>query len=319
MKIKLWGVRGSFPTVLSAKAIEEKIVTALTIAKPGDISSEESVRAFVSNLPLSVKGTYGGNTTCIEVRTSTGELIIIDCGSGIIRLGNELMGSEFGQGKGVANIFLTHTHWDHINGIPFFTPLFIGGNKFNFYSPIPDLRARIEHQQVKTHFPVGFDDMAAAKRFFTVKSDDNFHINETNIYTKSMPHPGGSYGIRIEEGDKVFVYTSDCEFDVNEIDDIRVYEDFFKNADLLVFDTQYTLQEALIDKTEWGHSSASIAIDIAVEFEAKKLVLFHHDPGYSDDKLNTILSNAKSYIHANRKIKDDFFLEIAYEGMEFEL
>jgi len=319
MNVKLWGVRGSFPTTLGSKSIEEKIIAALTIAKPGDISSEESVREFVANLPLSLKGTYGGNTTCIEVRTSSGDLIIIDCGSGIINLGNELLKGDFGEGKGVANIFLTHTHWDHINGVPFFSPMFIKGNRFNIYSPIPDLQQRIEYQQVKTHFPVTFDEMDSSRRFFTVKFDDFFHINDVNIYTKSMPHPGGSNGIRIEDRGKVFVYTSDCEFNINEIDYIRTYEDLFKNADVLLFDTQYTLQEALIDKTSWGHSSATMAIDIAVEFEAKKLVLFHHDPGYSDDKLNTILSNAKSYINANRKIKDDFILEIAYEGMVFDL
>jgi len=319
MKIKLWGVRGSFPTTLSSKSIEEKIITALTIAKPGDISSEESVREFVSNLPLSVKGTYGGNTSCLEIVTSSGELIIIDCGSGIVNLGKALLDGDFGQAKGIANIFLTHTHWDHINGIPFFAPLFIHGNRFNFYSPIPNLRERIEYQQIKTHFPVTFDDMEATKKFFTVKPDDYFYINDIKIYTKSMPHPGGSYGIRIEDRDKVFVFTSDCEFNINEIDDISAYDDFFKNADLLVFDTQYTFHESLFDKTSWGHSSASIAIDIAVQHEAKRLVLFHHDPGYSDDKLNTILSNAKAYIAANRKIKDDFVLDIAYEGMEFDL
>ena len=249
MKIKLWGVRGSFPTTLNSKSIEEKIITALTIAKPGDISSEESVRAFVSNLPLSIKGTYGGNTTCLEVRTSSGELIIIDCGSGIVSLGNDLMEGDFGQGKGVANLFLTHTHWDHIHGMPFFSPMFVPGNRFNFYSPVQNLRERIEYQQVKTHFPVTFDDMNATKKFFTVKPDEYFFINDIKIYTKTMPHPGGSYGIRIEDRDKIFVYTSDCEFNVNEIDDIGTYEDFFKNADLLIFDTQYTFQESLIDKT----------------------------------------------------------------------
>ena len=319
MKIKLWGVRGSIPTTLSSKYIEEKIVTALTIAKPGDISSEDSVREFVSNLPLSVKGTYGGNTTCIEVMTSSEELIIIDCGSGIINLGKEMLEGDFGEGKGVANIFLTHTHWDHIHGMPFFSPMFIKGNRFNFYSPVPDLRERIEYQPVKTHFPVTFDDLEASKKFFAVKPDETFYINDIKIYTKSMPHPGGSYGIRIEDRGKIFVYTSDCEFNVNEMDDISAYEDFFKDADLLIFDTQYTFQESLLDKTSWGHSSASIAIDIAVRHEAKRLALFHHDPSYSDDKLNTILSNARAYINANRKIKDDFITEIAYEGMTVDL
>ena len=319
MEIKLWGVRGSFPTTLSSKFIEEKIITALTIARPGDISSEESIRAFVANLPLSVKGTYGGNTTCIEVRTCSGELIIIDCGAGLVNLGKELMEGDFGKGKGSANIFLTHTHWDHIHGIPFFGPMYIKGNRFNFYSPLSDLRKRIEYQQAKTHFPVTLDEMEASKKFFTVKYDEFFYINDIKIYTKSMPHPGGSHGIRIEDGEKIFVYTSDCEFNVNAIDDISAYEDFFKNADLLIFDTQYTFQESLIDKTSWGHSSASIAIDIAVRHEAKKLVLFHHDPDYSDDKLNSNLSNARAYINANRKIKDDFIIEMAYEGMRFDL
>ncbi len=317
MKVKLWGVRGSYPTPLNSESIEEKIVKALTIARPGDISSEDSVRQFVHNLPLSIRGTYGGNTTCIEVSTSTGELIIIDCGSGLINLGRELMAGEFGKGRGSASIFLTHTHWDHIHGIPFFTPGYIKGNRLNFYSPITDLKERIEYQQPDTHFPISFDKMQASKRFFTVKQNENFYINDVKIYVKSMPHPGGAYGIRIEDGDNVFVYTSDCEFSINEIDDIHVYEDFFSNADILLFDAQYTFQESIIDKISWGHSSASIAIDIAAKYNVRKLVLFHHDPNYGDEKLNSVISNAKSYMHVNKKVGETLEVDLAFEGMEF--
>jgi len=317
MKIKLWGVRGSHPTPLNNEKIEEKIIKALTIARPGDISSEESVKSFVKALPLSIRGTYGGNTTCIEVRTSTGELIIIDCGSGLINLGKKMMAEDFGKGKGAANIFLTHTHWDHIHGIPFFTPVYIKGNRFNFYSPFSDIKERIEYQQPDTHFPITFNNMQASKRFFTVKPDEDFYINDIRLYSKYMPHPGGAFGLRIEDEGGVFVYTSDCEFSINEIGDIHLYEDFFRDADVLLFDAQYTFQESLIDKISWGHSSATIAIDIAAKYNVKKLVLFHHDPNYDDEKLNSVVSDARSYISVNRKVQKNFTIDLAYEGMEF--
>lgn len=319
MKIKLWGVRGSHPTPLKSSTIENKIARALSLARPGDISSEDSVREFVSSLPVSVKGTYGGNTTCIEVRTSSGEIIIIDCGSGLINLGRELMKEDFASGKGAANIILTHTHWDHIQGIPFFAPFYIKGNRFNIYSSVPDIKERLDYQQADTHFPITLDSMAASKRFFSVKHDEVFFINDVKIFTKSMPHPGGAYGVRIEDGDSVFVYTSDCEFSINEIELIHSFEDLFKDADLLLFDAQYTFQESIVDKISWGHSSASIAVDIASMNRVKQLVLFHHDPNYDDEKLDSVFSNALTYMSVNRKASEGLTLELALEEAEYNI
>lgn len=318
MRIKLWGVRGSIPTPLSSDTIKKKIKKALTLASPGDISSEESIDKYLNSLPHSVTGSYGGNTTCFEVRTDSGELFIIDCGTGIKGLGMELAKGDFGKGLGNANILLTHTHWDHVQGIPFFLPFFIEGNKFNIYSPYEDCKERIEYQQVFTHFPVNLDYMLATKEFITLEKESEFYLNDIKIANKRMRHPGGAFGFRIEEKGKSFIYTSDCEFNVDEMNDIDTYKSFFQDADVVVFDAQYTFNE-FIDKIDWGHSPASVAIDIASIFNIKRLILFHHDPDYSDEKLDEVLSNSKTYMSINTRKSGSLKLEIAKEGMVIEL
>jgi phosphoribosyl 1,2-cyclic phosphodiesterase len=318
MKINLWGVRGSIPTPVSSGAIRGKIKKALSMAKPGDLSSEESVDSFIDGLPFAVRGTYGGNTTCIELRSSSGDLVIIDCGSGMKNLGMSLMKEEFSQGKGTGSIFMTHTHWDHVQGIPFFVPFYIKGNRFNFYSPIKDLRARLEYQQVPTHFPVDLDYMQARKECFVFGDNEELYLNDIKVIAKCMPHPGSAYGLRFEENGKSFVYSSDCEFNINVLDEIDDYLKLFTNADVVVFDTQYTFQESF-EKFDYGHSSASIAIDIASKFKVKRLILFHHEPEYSDEKLDNMLSNARTYLYMNKKKQQGLQVDIAYEGMVIEV
>ncbi len=318
MKIKLWGVRGSIPTPITGDLIEKKIRRALTLAKPGDITSGEAIDEFITSLPFSIKSTFGGNTTSMEVVSESGELVIIDLGSGAKNLGKELMGRGFGEGKGVGTVLFTHTHWDHVQGIPFFLPFYIEGNRFNIYSPYDDLKSRLDLQHAYTHFPITLDYMKSDKEFFTIPKEDELFLNDLRVLNKMMPHPGMAYGYRIEENGKAFVYTSDCEFNIHQIDNIQGYRDFFLDADVVVFDTMYTFEES-IHKMEFGHSSASIAIDIAGMFNVKRLILFHHEPDYNDEKLENVLANAKTYLTMNPNRPKDLIIDIAYEGMEINL
>lgn len=318
MKIKFWGVRGSIPTPLTGQMIENKLRRALHAAKPGDVTSEEAVEIFLQSLPLSLKNTYGGNTASIQITSDADEIFIIDCGSGLKNLGMELMKTEFGQGKGIANVFLSHTHWDHIHGLPFFVPIYVEGNLFNFYSPFSDLRERFEYQQMPTHFPISLDYMPSTKEFFKLEPDEYLCLNDMLILNKRMPHPGGSFGYRFESNGKVFAYTSDCEFNHDSIDNIMNYENFFINADIVVFDTQYTFEDS-INKIDWGHSSVSIAIDIAASMNVKRLILFHHDPDYDDEKLEKVLLNARSYLQMKSKSKSEIKIDLACEGMEIDI
>ncbi|RMF35590.1 MAG: MBL fold metallo-hydrolase, partial [Chloroflexi bacterium] len=152
MKLKLWGTRGSIPSPVTSEIITEKIIQALLQAEGINLSDPTEVHAYVETLPFPIRGTAGGDTPCVEVRSGK-NLIILDAGSGLRRLGIELMKEEFGQGKGVAHIFISHTHWDHIQGFPFFRPAFVRGNRLYIYGVHNDLEGRFRGQQNPVWFP----------------------------------------------------------------------------------------------------------------------------------------------------------------------
>ncbi len=317
MKIKFWGVRGSTPAPVKGYSIREKIRKALNYASPSDVLDEEAIERFIKSLPFSLTHTYGGNTTCLEVRNKKNELIIIDAGTGIRDLGNQLLTEGFGNGQGSCSLLFTHTHWDHIQGIPTFVPIYIPGNKFDFHFAGSDIEERIRYQQdTFAHFPMALNDMGGSKEFFAHAEDEAWELHGIKITAKLMRHPGGSYSYRLEEDGKIFIIATDAEFRLDDMDRIEEYIEYFSNADVLVFDTQYTFEEQL-QKIDWGHSSASIATDLALKAGVKKLVLFHHDPSYDDDKLDEVYMRALRY----REMMDphhesDLEILIGYEGLE---
>ncbi|MCB1146774.1 MAG: MBL fold metallo-hydrolase [Leptospiraceae bacterium] len=319
MLVRFWGVRGSIGTAITHNEVQAKIRQILQLASPADILSRETVDNFISNLPFSLRGTYGGNTTCIEVNTGPDDkdILIIDAGTGLRGLGNSLFGRDRMKGKDLLTFLMTHTHWDHIQGLPFFGPIYVPGNTVNFISSFDDIEERLRYQQVRTHFPVGFDEMGATKSFAHFPEGSEYEVYDLKITSKSVRHPGGCYSYRLQQGDKSFIFCSDAEFNLETMEDIGPYIEYFTGADVLVFDTQYTFEESL-QKIDWGHSSAAIATDIAIKSNVKKLILYHHDPTYDDNKMDAVTLQAMKY-------KDmmapslDLDIQTAYEGLEIRI
>ena len=316
MRVRFWGVRGSLPAPIRPRDIEQKILLAIRGAQGIDLSNEEAVDAYVRGLPYFRRGTTGGNTSCVEIR-GQGTEIILDAGSGIRQLGLDLMQGPFGQGKGTIHILISHTHWDHIMGFPFFSPAYAPGNRIMIYSRHPHIRQRFEDQQHPDHFPVTLETMLADVEFVQLRDDSKTTIGEFTVSTMPLRHPGGSYAFKVEKDGHAFVYATDAEYKGLLPAAMDHYAAFYADAEALVFDAQFTLEDAMA-KEGWGHSSSLVGVDIALQANIKRLILFHHEPSYNDDKLQEIYDKTLRYYEVQRRGRA---LEIlmAREGLELEI
>ena len=313
MIVRFWGVRGSIPTPVGAQQIKEKMISALKGASDNDIANERAAGDYVQRLPWHIKGTYGGNTSCVQLHSEE-TTIIFDAGSGIRPLGLHLMDGSFGQGAGTAHLFLSHTHWDHIQGFPFFLPAYVPGNRIIIYSPHPGIEKRLSVQQDPLYFPVPLKSMHAEIEFVSLSEGENVAIDQVDVTNIKLNHPGGSFGYRVEKEESTFVYATDAEFINLPGSDMEKYTGFFSRAKVLVFDSQYTLMETL-EKEDWGHSSSMIGVDMAHNAGVETLVLFHHEPMHDDNTLWDILQRTRKYAEL-RGSGQTFKVIMAYEGLE---
>ncbi|MEO0505593.1 MAG: MBL fold metallo-hydrolase [Bacteroidota bacterium] len=236
------------------------------------------------SIPVCEKGfqEFGGNTTCLSVTGNEGDdILILDAGTGIRKLGKELMQKKFNNNQRIMIAF-SHFHWDHIQGFPFFLPAYDSSKDIHLMAygedtQITDLKEVFGKQMESIFFPISLDNMGANFTFSIKKINEELFPNGRLLVNRHM-HPGGAVGYRIEYNDKIFVYCTDIEH--GEQLDERVIA-FAENADVLVHDAQYTPQE-LPNFRGWGHSSWEQAIEVAERAGVKKLYLTHHDPEHND-------------------------------------
>jgi len=291
MQVTIWGCRGSLPTPLPKHEYEQKLVRVLEAYR--DAGSPADIGEFLAGRSFAERSTYGGNTSCIEV-TEDGHQLIFDAGSGIRPLGLKMMRGPCGKGQGEIHILISHTHWDHIMGFPFFVPAFIPGNHITIYGCHDRLHERFEHQQVPTHFPVTLDQMQATKAFVQLEVGKSLNVGPFHISTIKHYHPGDAYGYRVETTRGAMVYATDAEYTELPWEQRQRHIEFFQDADVLIYDAAYSLVEA-VEKLDWGHSSPFIGVEMANDANAKKLVLFHHDPTTPDVQIAEAREKAQRF------------------------
>lgn len=267
MLVRFWGTRGS-------------------IATPG----EGTIR-------------YGGNTSCVEIVSDAGDIILIDAGTGAAALGRALIAQQRAQ-RG--HILITHTHWDHIQGLPFFAPLFTAGAEWRIYGPralSQSLRDVLAGQMDYAYFPVTLNAFAANVQFHEVV-EGGFSIGEVRVTTQYLNHPALTVGYRLEADGASVVYASDHEPhsphagegrpDQAESGDLAHVE-FLRDADLVIHDAQYTAGE-YPGKIGWGHSTVEYAVDSALAAGVRQLALYHHDPARNDEEVDRLVEAARARV-----------------------
>jgi len=285
VRVQFWGTRGS-------------------IAKPGPSTAR-----------------YGGNTSCIEVRSRRGTLVVVDCGTGAHALGQQLIADGVRSG----HILISHTHWDHIQGIPFFEPLFMPGTEWDIYGPkglAQSLRETLSGQMQYAYFPVALEQFAATIRYHDLV-EGAFDIDDIKIFTRYLNHTALTLGYRLEADDVTVVYACDHEpysqmlangqGDISG-QDLR-HAEFINGADLLIHDAQFTAEEYPA-KIGWGHSSAEYAVRLGQHAGVKELALTHHDPLRDDDAVDRLLASVKARLQQEASPLEVF---AAFEGQIVEV
>ena len=318
MRVRFWGTRGSIGISLTSADIRDKLAQALLEASGRMFASYEEAHAYASSeLDFSITHTFGGHTPCVELEPGGDEYFVCDMGSGARPFGVHVLAKQAKRPAAV-NVFMSHVHWDHIMGFPFFGPAYVPGTKVRIHGCHPVLEHAFRLQQAAPCFPVEFNQLAASVEFVVLEPGKTYEVSGLTVTPHLQLHSGDSYGYRFEKDGKVVVYTTDSEHKLEDRQEAESFANFFRNADLVIFDAMYALAEAISVKADWGHSSNIVGVELCQMARAKHLMLFHHEPANDDATLVGLLREARRFEELTR---GDHALKIsaAYDGLEVDL
>ena len=318
MRVRFWGTRGSMPVSLTWRDLRDRLSQALLAANGRQLDSIEKAAAFVEHeLDFALSHTFGGHSSCVEFEAGTEQYFVCDMGSGARPFGAHVLARQSGR-PAVINIFMSHMHWDHIMGFPFFGPAYVPGTRIRIYGCHPNLEHGLRRQQDPPSFPVPFSQLAASIEFVALAPGEAREVSGVKVTAEPQFHSGESYGFRFEREGRRFVYSTDSEHKLDDIRETQRIVAFFRGVDLVIFDAMYSLADAVSVKADWGHSSNVVGVELCQMAQVKKLALFHHEPANDDTAIQRILKDARRLEELTRQAHE---LEViaAYDGLELDL
>jgi phosphoribosyl 1,2-cyclic phosphodiesterase len=316
--IRFWGTRGSIPVALTSRDLRDRLARALVESSGRTFSSYEEAHAFATNeLDFSITHTFGGHTPCVELDVGGDEYFVCDMGSGARSFGVHVLARQ-AKRPATVNVFMSHVHWDHIMGFPFFGPAYVPGTKIRIHGCHEPLEHAYRLQQANPCFPVDFGQLGASIEFVTLVPDQPVEISGFTVTPHLQLHGGDSYGYRFERDGKSVVYSTDSEHKLEDPAEAQSFAQFFGGADVVIFDAMYALADAISVKADWGHSSNMVGVELCQMAGVRHLVLFHHEPANDDATLQELLNEARRFEELTRA-GEPLKISSAYDGMEIEL
>ncbi len=320
MKLKFWGVRGSLPSAPTPEQLTIDFENLIRQFFKSGYKDATEIKEFIGQHTIPQIGGFGTATTCVELKSNKVQLII-DGGTGLRHLSDELMKGPAGKGKADIHILMTHFHWDHMLGIPFFAPHFIKGNNIHYYAVQDELEQMVRIKFTKPMFPVSFEMLQAKIHFHKLEPRKTFKIEDLSITPYQLDHPDPCWGFRIENGGKAYAHCVDTEGTRTSAEALGLDLPLYQNANLMFFDAQYTLPE-LAEKANWGHSAAQLGLDIAFRENIGNVIFAHHDPGADTKQIMNLKTQTHEYYDwkmktssANNIILSPVKWRYAYEGL----
>jgi len=318
--VRLWGTRGSLPVSLTATEVRAKVLAALQGAAGRTFATDAELDAYVDSLGFAGAGTFGGHSPCVEIDTGGPGFVLCDLGTGVRPFGQKIMTRDGPGTPHTYDVFMSHVHWDHIMGFPFFTPAYIKGNRIRIHGGHANLETAFRRQQAAPSFPVDFSMLGADIEFVQMDPGRTHDVAGLSVQLMLQRHSGDSYAYRFTAAGKSVVYSTDSEHKLADTAETERFVSFFRGADVVIFDAMYSLAESISVKADWGHSSNMVGVEICHMAGVRHLCLFHHEPAHGDETIARVLSETQRYEELSRAGGyQPLEVSAAYDGMEIAL